>query len=96
MNRSTLLCALIVVASPALAQEEAAGPWSGKATLGYLATSGNTDNSTLNGGFEIGYAPGKWAHTFTARAINSAEDDVTTAEAYELGFKSERDRKSVV
>ncbi len=74
----------------AQAPEEPESPWSGKASLGYLATSGNTENSTLNSGFEVGYKTGKWAHLFTAAAINSSEDETTTAEAYDAGWKSER------
>lgn len=85
------LITLFVLALPAQAQDaEEESPWSGKATLGYLATSGNTENSNLNTGFELGYAPGKWAHLLSARAIYAAENDVTTTEAYELAFKSER------
>ncbi len=64
-------------------------PWSGKASLGYLATSGNTENTSLNTGFEVGYASGNWAHLLKALAINSSQDKQTTAEAYELGWKSE-------
>ena len=74
----------------AQAPEEPESPWSGNATLGYLATSGNTETSTLNTGFEVGYTKGKWDHLLTARAINSSEDNVTTAESYALGWKSER------
>ena len=70
--------------------EEEKSPWAGKATLGYLATSGNTENSTLNSGFEVGYASGKWAHILTAAAISASENEVNTAEAYDLGWKSER------
>ncbi len=77
------------------AQEEEEGPWSGKATLGYLATSGNTENSTLNTGFELGYKTGKWLHTATLKAINSTEQDATTAEAYEAALKSEWDFSDV-
>lgn len=81
---------LASVSLPALAQqEESEGPWSGKATLGYLATSGNTENSNLNAGLEISYAPNQWTHRLRALAINAAENEVTTAEAYELGWKSE-------
>ena len=65
-------------------------PWSGKATLGYLATSGNTENSTLNTGFEIGYTSGNWSHLADAFAIGASESKITSAEAYELGWKSER------
>jgi len=88
--RLALLVAAVISPCTLMAQEEPEGPWAGKATLGYLATSGNTENSTLNTGFEIGYTAGKWRHIATAAAINAAENDVTTAEAYDLGWKSER------
>jgi putative salt-induced outer membrane protein len=89
----TLALAVATALTPAslVAQEvEEEGPWSGEATLGYLATSGNTENSTLNGSFEVAYATGKWAHLFNAAAITASENKVSTAEAYDLGWKSER------
>ena len=70
--------------------EEAVSPWAGKASLGYLATSGNTENSTLNTNFELGYTADKWAHLAEAFAINASENEITSAEAYELRWKSER------
>jgi putative salt-induced outer membrane protein len=88
-----LTLALVIAISPAslVAQEvEEESPWSGNATLGYLATSGNTENSTLNTGFEVGYASGKWAHLFKAAAISASENKISTAEAYDVGWKSER------
>lgn len=84
------LAALIAPASVVAQDAEPETPWSGKATLGYLATSGNTENSTLNTGFELGYATGKWAHLLAASAINASEGEFTTAEAYNLRWKSER------
>ncbi len=90
MTRLFIATAVFLFAAPGIAQPaEDEGPWSGKATLGYLATSGNTENSNLNSGFELGYAAGRWIHRATARAINATENKVTTSEAYELGFKSE-------
>lgn len=89
-QRRILTLAIVLIGAPVLAQEEAESPWSGKATLGYLATSGNTDNSNLNTGFEIGYTMGKWAHLLNTRAIYATENNTTTAEAYEIGWKSER------
>ena len=81
----------LFVAPIAAAQEEApASPWAGKASLGYLATSGNTENANLNTAFEVGYTAGQWTHIFDATAINATEDDNTTAEAYTAGWKSER------
>jgi len=70
--------------------EEEKSPWAGSATLGYLATTGNTENSTLNTGFEIGYTMDKWLHLLTAAAISASENEQNTAEAYDLGWKSER------
>jgi len=94
MKLRTLLIATALFAPFSLMAQDAPeapeSPWSGKAKLGYLATSGNTENSTLNTGLELGFATGKWAHLFTAAAINASEDDDTTTEAYDAGWKSER------
>lgn len=93
MNLRTL-AVVVALAAPisSLAQEaeEPENPWSGKATLGYLATSGNTETSTLNTGLEVGYTTGKWLHEFTAAAVKASESDTTTAESYDAGWKSER------
>lgn len=69
--------------------DEESGPWSGKASLGYLATSGNTENTTLNSAFELGYLTGDWAHKLTLKAVQASENEETTAEAYEAAWKSE-------
>lgn len=93
-KRIFTVLALATLVSPAVAHEEPAGedtsPWFGAARLGYLATSGNTDNSTLNSSFDIGYTEGLWTHLLSAVAIQSAETNQTTAEAYALGWKTER------
>ena len=88
--RFTMIVAALLAPISLLAQEEPESPWAGKATLGYLATSGNTENSTLNTAVEVGFATGKWLHTANAAAIHAAENEVTTAEAYQLGWKTER------
>lgn len=85
-----MLAALAAPASLMAQNAEPESAWSGKATLGYLATSGNTENTTLNTGFEVGFKTGDWAHLLDAAAINASENEVTTAEAYDLGWKSER------
>ena len=92
MMRSVLVIACLGLAMPlsAAEEEETESPWSGKITLGYLATSGNTDTTNINSGFEVGYQTGNWAHLLTAAAIGATENDVTTAEAYDVGWKSER------
>ena len=86
--------ALFAIGMAANAQEEAteeeAGPWSGKVSLGFLSTSGNTDNTSLNSNAEVSYSHGDWVHTASAFAINASESNDTTAEAYGAGWKSER------
>lgn len=93
MKTTLPLLACLLLPLPAFAQEATeAGkesPWSGKATLGYLATSGNTENTSLNAGFEVGYTTGNWYHRLKGKAINASQQEATTAEAYELGWKSE-------
>ena len=88
--RTLVMFAALIAPISLMAQVQPESPWSGKAKLGYLATSGNTENSTLNTGFEVGYKSGKWDHLFNAAAINASEDKVTTAEAYDANWKSER------
>lgn len=90
--RLMLMAALTFLPLSLCAEDaEEQSPWAGKATLGYLATSGNTENSTLNTGFEVGYTSGQWAHLLEAAAISASENEKTTAEAYDLGWKSERE-----
>lgn len=92
MNFRNSILVTLLCAAPLLAAEDEAdtGPWAGKASLGYLATSGNTDNSNLNSAFAIGYTAANWAHLFEASAVHATEDSDTTAEAYSAGWKSER------
>jgi len=93
MTRTLAIIALAAMPLAAGAQEatEAGKPdrWSGTATLGYLATSGNTENTSINTGFELGYTYEKWFHKLTAKAVNSSQQEETTAEAYQAGWKSE-------
>ena len=88
--RTFVIAAALFAPFSLMAQDAPESPWSGKATLGYLATSGNTENTTLNSGFEVGYTAGKWAHLANAAAIKASENELTTAKAYNLGWKSER------
>ena len=90
-----IVVAAVFVAMPVLAHEveEEEGPqspWSGKASLGYLGTSGNTETTNMSGAFEVGYALEKWTHAFNASTIKASEDNDTTAEAYAAGWKTER------
>jgi len=89
--RNLAMLAVFAAPSTLMAQQkEPESPWAGSATLGYLATSGNTETSTLNTGFELGYTVGKWEHLFDASAVNASENDAKTAESYAANWKSER------
>ncbi len=70
-------------------EEEAKSPWAGKASLGYLATTGNSENTSVNAAGEVSYEQGKWKHTADALALGSKDAVDTTAEAYQLGWKSD-------
>jgi putative salt-induced outer membrane protein len=80
-----LTCALPAVAQQ---EEEEESPFSGNVTLGYLATTGNTETSSLNGGVELAYQYARWLHEAKANAINASESSQTTAEAYDVTWRS--------
>jgi len=89
--RMIMPIATLLAAAPLFAQQEEVAeesPWSGSVKFGYISTSGNTDNQSMNSGFEVNYKPGRWEHQARAAAIYSTESDVTTAEAYDFGWKS--------
>jgi putative salt-induced outer membrane protein len=81
--------ASMLVSSIAVSAEE--GPWSGSAAVGYLATSGNADNTSANGNFKLGYDAGSWHHSMEARAVGASAENETTAEAYGFNAKSKYD-----
>lgn len=87
--RSVFFVAALTLAAPLFAAEEDENdPLEGNVKFGYLATTGNTETSSLNTGFEAKYVADSWHHEAMATAINASEDNVTTAEAYEAGWKS--------
>lgn len=96
MIRNVVLVVIFVLFSGAAhsqagnpAAEES--PWAGSASLGYLATSGNTDTTSYNSAFEVSYAVNKWTHTFDGAANGADESDEATAEAYQAGWKTSYD-----
>jgi len=86
--RSVVFVATLALAAPLLAAEEENDPLEGNVKFGYLATTGNTETSSLNTSFEAAYTAGRWVHEAMASAINASENKITTAEAYEAGWKS--------
>jgi putative salt-induced outer membrane protein len=64
--------------------------WSGKAEVSYVGTSGNTDTSSLGGGFLVEYKPLPWEFGLKGAVIHAETDDITTAESYALDFRAAR------
>ncbi len=91
-NRTLWLAAAVLFALPVqAAEEEENGPLSGSVKLGFLGTSGNTETSSLNTGVSATYAKGRWEHDASVAALYAAENEVTTAEAYEAAWRSRWD-----
>jgi putative salt-induced outer membrane protein len=85
---AAFLAAIHVAAAQDAADEEGMG---GKAALGYLATSGNTESRSVNAALNIVLARATWTHEFNATAIAATSEEVTTAEAYTAGYEARHD-----
>lgn len=61
----------------------------GEAELGYLASSGNTETTSLNAKARMALDFADWRHKVSAAAISASESDETTQERYTAGLQSE-------
>jgi putative salt-induced outer membrane protein len=87
--KKLILAATLLLPLSLQAQTE---PFTGRAALGYLATSGNTESTNANATFEAEYSPGEiWHYLFNANAVGASTGAGTTAEAYWAGAKAQRD-----
>ncbi|HET7569059.1 MAG TPA: DUF481 domain-containing protein [Gammaproteobacteria bacterium] len=95
---------LILAAAPAFAADDASqldtiagggAPgkydqgFSGSAALGYTATTGNTDTSSLDAKFGIAYGAGQWYHVLSAEKIRATDKGVTTASSLQAEQQSD-------
>ncbi len=85
MKRIVVVMVALLTAAPVLADE---GPWTAKAGLGYLATTGNSESTSLNGSLDIAYAVNRWTHELGILAIGAESDGESTAERYGLAYKT--------
>ena len=85
--------ALIVASAGASAQEEETDddPIEGSASLGYLATSGNTDSENLSAAFSLKWQPSLWSHEFEMSAVRAETNGDTTADAQFASYDARRD-----
>lgn len=63
--------------------------WQGSVSLGYLATTGNSNTRSLNGQALAGYKSGPWQDVLAFQAIRSSQNGVTSAESYDLNGQSD-------
>lgn len=80
----------IMLISPSidlLAEEKAA--WAGGAELGFVSTSGNTDTQTFNFKLDITQELSTWRNNARLDALNTSEDEMTSAEKYVAAWKSD-------
>ena len=93
LRKGIFVVAVLLISGVVFAQVAAPvvekSPWKGALSLGYLGTSGNTETTSYNTKFSIGYTADKWTHRFRASANGSDDTDTTTAEAYQAGWKSD-------
>ena len=94
MLRNTLVAfAIMSLAAVSGAQEsteeEDEGPWSGNVSLGYISTTGNTETTSYNSKFDVGWSENEWTHALSGAGNGADESERTTAESYRLGWRTD-------
>lgn len=69
------------------AQSEQGKAWSSDAELGFVQTAGNSDTKTVNGKVSAKHEHNVWREHINFSALNSAQDNETSAEKYLLNGK---------
>ena len=85
--RKPLAVACLVVAPVAWAQES--GNVEGEAELGILLTSGNTEETKVNGRLALKHETTMWRNTGEFSSRYTEADDETTAEEYQAALESD-------
>ncbi len=95
LTLATLLMALFNQNLLAEEVEKDEGKWKSNVEFGYVATSGNTETTSLNGGFSVSFEEQHWRHAVDIKTVfGSAEDSVTSevetsAEKYSIEGKTD-------
>jgi putative salt-induced outer membrane protein len=90
--RAGVILTLIVLAlaAPAVAQDTPEPAWKGALGLSYVATSGNSDTTTLGLDFGLTRKPEPWGLELKAMYLRADQNGATTAERYGLSLKGKR------
>lgn len=90
--RLLLALGLVVLCLPVFAaEEEEDDPFFGTISFGYLASTGNTETTSLDTQASATYRTGRWEHEARGQAFTSSEDEVTNAEYYTARWRSRWD-----
>jgi putative salt-induced outer membrane protein len=61
----------------------------GAVSIGYLATTGNSQAANLSAKTSFGYVAAPWRHAFMLQAVKGSTNGVTTAEEYEAAEQTD-------
>lgn len=90
MNLKCLSSICLGLMLPIAAQgQDSAKNWEGEAELGVLKTSGNTDETKVNGRLGLKHEVETWRNTGEFRSAYSEAEGVTTAERYRAALESD-------
>jgi putative salt-induced outer membrane protein YdiY len=81
-----LLSSGLVLAEEA---EEQAPEWQGSVQIGYVASSGNSENTNINGKVNVQHDDENWFHDALVQYYSSSDADTTTAERYKLSYQGD-------
>jgi putative salt-induced outer membrane protein len=87
-HRLPSIAAFILCAS-CIAPVTQAAPWTGKAELGVLLSSGNSAAKSANTKFDLAHEGAKWRNVFFAGALYGENASFATAERYEARHQSD-------
>jgi putative salt-induced outer membrane protein len=73
----------------AIAAPAAQAQWTGKAELGFLSSSGNTEATSANTKFDLMHEGAKWRNNFYAGAQYGENAEFATAERYEARYQAD-------
>ena len=85
---SSLKSWIAVIALAALAPA-AQAQWNGKAELGILSATGNTESKAANAKLDLIHEGSKWRNTFGFAALYSEGEEFSTAERYEAKYQAD-------
>lgn len=87
-TRLSMTCLALLLPLSVQAQDSGARDWEGEAELGVLVTTGNTEETNINGRLGLKHEVAKWRNTGEFRSAFSETEGVTTAEKYRTELES--------